>query len=83
MFRKFVWKNLIFEPKLTAIHFQVIQVPEHKMIFRNIVKDVDFSANFNFIFILIFGNFFCYSHVPALFLALQRWGISILALLET
>ena len=81
IFRKFAWKNLIFEPNLTAIHLKSFTF-QNTQYFHKLLSEMVISA-VNFNFIVIFGNIFCCSHIPILFLALHRRGIFIMALLKT
>ena len=81
IFRKFAWKNLIFEPNLTAIHLKSFTF-QNTQYFQKLLSEMVISA-VNFNFIVIFGNIFCCSHIPILFLALHRRGIFIMALLKT
>ena len=68
IFRKFAWKNLIFEPNLTAIHLKSFTFQKTQY-FHKLLSEMLISA-VNFNFIVIFDNIF--------------WrGIFIMALLKT
>ena len=72
IFRKFAWKNFIFEPNLTAIHLIVIHFPEHTIFSKIIVRDGDFSSKSQF-YIHFWQHFLLLSHSQP-FLSLAQAG---------
>ena len=73
IFRKFAWKNQIFEPKLTAIHLKSFTFhPEHTIFSETIVRDGHFSNKFQFL-IHFWQYFLLLSHSHP-FLSLAQVG---------